>query len=162
MRRSLPLCVALFVLVSLPAAARAQTALVYDGGNNGFAVEACRRLGITCEIVAQGDDIVRPLEAAPPDVVVMDMPSSEPIGAWESALITYVERGGALLFSSWNSSSLTRLPDLLGATIDGDHDTLAFYRWQDSAIFDAPERVSMPFESVSDVWGTNGFFLTPM
>jgi hypothetical protein len=162
MRWSVSLGVAVAALISLPVSAHAQTALVYDGGNNGFAVEACRRLGLTCDVVAQGEDIVRPLEATPPDVVVMDMPSSEPLDGWESALVSYVERGGALLFTSWNRSSLTRLPDLLGATIDGEHDTLPFYRWQDSPIFDAPERVSMPFESVSDYWGTNGFFLTPI
>lgn len=149
------------LLLSTPARVGAQAVLVYDGSTNHYAVDACMRLGLTCTTVASGGDLVSPLTATARDAVVMDLPSTEPAAGWQAALVTYVAGGGALVFSHWSSSSLAGIPAALEVTTGATHDAIPFYAWDPSPLFDSPEAVPVSFTLIEDLWGTNGFYLTP-
>jgi hypothetical protein len=144
-----------------PGRAGAQDVLVYDGGTNGYALDACMRLGLTCTTAAAASDLATQIESRPWDAVVVDLPSSEPLLGWQDSLVAYVASGGAVVFSHWNSGSLAGIPAALEVTIGAGHDAVPFYAWDPSPLFDSPELVPTSFTDIVDLWGTNGFYLTP-
>ena len=136
--------------------------LVYD--NNSIfstALTAVLNLGFT-PTVANSGNFVSLLTGSTWDLVVMDNPSTEPAGAWQTALINHINGGGAAIHSHWFSSSLTpALQSAFEITTAGTHQTVDFYRWSGHPLFSSPESVPDIFDVWSDVWGTNGFFLEP-
>lgn len=145
------------------APAGAQNVLVYDDNStDGRALDACARVGgLTCTRAMSGDFVTR-LSGSSWDLVVVDLPSNEPTGAWQSALIAHVTAGGRAIHSQWNSSSLMGIPAAFQATVAGEHDAIPFYRWSSSPLFASPEAVPASFTTITDIWGTNGFYLQPV
>jgi hypothetical protein len=138
MRLSLTAGVLGTVLALMTPAARAQTILIYDNNSsNMHAVNAATRLGLPFTRT-RADDFVTRLTGSRWDLVVMDNPSSEPVGAWQTALADHITAGGRAIHTHWNSGSLAGLPAAFQVTIGAAHDAIPLYRWSADPLFSTP------------------------
>lgn len=151
----------LVVVVALAPMAAAQNILVYDENSNHHAAqEALSNLSLPFTLTGEAD-FTSTLAGGTWDLVVMDMPSSEPNGAWQSALVAHINAGGAAIHTHWDSGSLDGLPAAFQLTAGGEHETIAFYSWIGAPLFTTPQAIPSTFDVFSDEWGTNGFYLEP-
>jgi len=153
--------VTIVALVASASMVAAQNILVYDdNSNHGAAQEALTRLGLSFTL-AGTTDFTSTLSGSTWDLVVMDLPSNEPVDSWQSALVAHITAGRAAIHTHWNTSSLAGLPAAFEVAVGAEKDTSAFYRWDAHPLFTAPESVPDDFTSFTDEWGSNGFFLEP-
>lgn len=159
---ALSLVAAVSLSALAPERAEAQQVLVYDeNSTHGRALDACMRLSLTCTR-ARAADFATQIPSRAWDLIVVDLPSSEPTGAWQSALATYITGGGRAIHSQWNAGSLGTLPAAYRVTIGASHDAIPFHRWSSSVLFTTPNAVPSSFTTITDLWGTNGFYLDPI
>ena len=152
-------CAAL-LLVFATTGALAQSVLVYDNNTDDqVALQACDNLGYNCTR-AISDDFVSLLEGGFWDLVVMDLPSNTPNGAWQDALTDYINGGGLAIQTGWNSGDFTALAAVFEVSLAGDHEAIAFYQWNGHPLFNLPNSVPSTMAVADDSWGTNGFYLT--
>ncbi len=143
--------------------ATAQTVLVFDeNSTHGRALDACMRLGLMCSR-ARAADFATSIGASRWDLVVVDLPSTEPSGAWQTALINYISAGGRAIHTQWNMGSLAGLPAAYQVSATSSHDGIPFHRWSATTpLFTTPNAIPTSFTVITDVWGTNGFYLEPV
>ncbi len=137
--------------------AHADDILLYDqSASNRNARAALALLGRTYTTSTSSDFVSR-LSSGTYEVVVLDMPSTLPTGAWQTALRTFVDGGGKAIMSFWYFQSDTTLnavfscQSALSISAPGN-----FYKWSTShAIFTSPYTV--PNMTVkSDGWADDG------
>jgi uncharacterized protein (TIGR03382 family) len=148
-------------LVGFVPRAEAQTILIFDeNATNMRARDAATRLGLTFTRarVADFDTLLR---GSRWDLVVVDLPSSEPAGAWQGALADHITAGGRAIHSQWNILSVMTLPASYQVTVATTHDAVALHRWSSDPLFSSPQTVPDHLTMLTDLWGTNGFFLEP-
>ena len=150
----------LFGLMLTAPALFAQAVLVYDENtDDAVAQTACTNLGYTCTVATSGDFVTQ-LTGGTWDLVVMDLPSTDPAGDWQTPLAAYITGGGKAIQTGWNGSDFTALADVFEVTLSGNHDAIPFYQWGGSTLFSTPNAVPTTMAVVDDSWGTNGFYLT--
>ncbi len=140
--------------------AQAQEVLVYDTTDEDHVAQtACTNLGYTCT-VANSTDFDALLNGAAWDLVIMDLPSTDPDGPWQTSLTTYIDGGGLAIQTGWDSGDFSTLAAVFEVSISGSHDAVQFYQWDGHPLFSSPNTVPANVTVVDDVWGTNGFFFT--
>jgi len=140
--------------------AQAQEVLVYDANTDDHVAQtACTNLGYTCT-VANETDFDTLLNGAAWDLVIMDLPSTDPDGPWQTSLTTYIDGGGLAIQTGWSSSHFSTLAAVFEVSIAGSHDAVQFYQWDGHSLFSSPNPVPANVTVVDDSWGTNGFFFT--
>jgi MYXO-CTERM domain-containing protein len=153
------------VLAAAPRA-EAQAILIFDeNSTNMRATDAATRLGLTFTR-ARAADFDALLRGSRWDLVVMDMPSGEPTSPdmtmpWQTALIDHVRAGGRAIHTHWYSVSLMGLPAAFEVTTVGEHTAIPLHRWSADPLYSTPQVVPDNFTMLTDIWGTNGFYLQP-
>ena len=151
--------------LAAPAAAVAQACvnvLIYDDNTlYAHARNAATGLGLPFTRAVSGD-FNSLLTSQVWDLVIMDLPSSEPGSGWQTNLVNHVQAGGAAIHTHWNTGTLT--PALLAAfevTTDlVPHQTLTFYGWSGDPLFTTPNVLPGAFDVWNDIqWADNGFRL---
>lgn len=150
------------LLATLASSASAQTILIYDENTTNMrAIDAATRLGLTFTR-GRAADFNTLLRGSRWDLVIVDMPSTEPSGMWQAAIVDHIAAGGRAIHTQWQSASLGGLGAAYQVTVGLGHDTLPFYRWSMDSLFTTPQVVPDRFTMIMDLWGTNGFYLEPM
>jgi len=146
-------------LVAVPSAV-AQSILVYDENSmSQQAIRAVSGLGLAYTRARAGD-FVSLLGSRAWDLVILDLPSREPTGAYETALSTYIAGGGRAIGSCWEPSSINALAPAFGFTRVSDHDAVVLYRWNAShRIFTTPNAVPNITGGLTDHWADNGPYM---
>ncbi len=135
--------------------------LLYDH-NSSFHTgsEALDLLGLTYT-TSNSTDFVSLLESGDYDIAVLDHPSTDPAGAWEDALVTFVAGGGKVVHGYWRYESMTGLHAAYECTPMADIDTQPIYVWDDTHdVMSSPYTVPDMTE-FDDRWGDNGDELQP-
>lgn len=153
---------AVILLATMASSASAQTILIYDeNSTNMRAIDAATRLGLTFTR-ARAADFDTLLRGSRWDLVIVDMPSTEPSGMWQAAIVDHIAAGGRAIHTQWQSTTLGGLGPAYQVTIGMGHNALPFYRWSSDSLFTTPQVVPDGFTMLMDLWGTNGFYLEPM
>ncbi|HVN74806.1 MAG TPA: hypothetical protein VMT19_00715 [Thermoanaerobaculaceae bacterium] len=147
-------------LACVAAAAQAQQVLIYDDNSNDHvAQEACAALGYSCT-TGNSSNFVTLLTGQQWNLVVMDLPSTEPTGDWQTPLAAHIAAGGSAIQTGWDASDFTTLAASFEVTLGATHNPLTLYRWNGSTLFITPRPVPNPLAWIDDSWGDNGFYLT--
>lgn len=138
----------------------AQNVLIYDHNtNDGVAQTACTNLGFTCTVEGE-TTFTSALTGGTWDLVVLDLPSTIPDGAWQTALTDYINGGGRAIQTGWQTSSMNLIAPAFEVTLAGAHEAIAFHSWISNPLFLTPNTVPTTMAVAGDDWGTNGFYLT--
>jgi hypothetical protein len=142
----------IILLATLASSASAQTILIYDENTTNMrAIDAATRLGLTFTR-GRAADFNTLLRGSRWDLVIVDMPSTEPSGMWQAAIVDHIAAGGRAIHTQWQSASLGGLGAAYQVTVGLGHDTLPFYRWSMDSLFTTPQVVPDRFTMIMDLW----------
>ena len=150
-----------FALFAAPGAANAQSTLIFDdNASYHHATTAATNLGLTYTR-AYAADFVTLLTSRTWDLVILDLPSNEPAGTYETALAAHIAGGGRAIGTCWESGSVSAMAPSFQFTPGTYHDAVPLYRWNAThAIFTTPNAVPNIIGGITDLWGTNGPYMT--
>ena len=151
------------VLASNPTARVCSRILLYDDNTQfGHARNAVTAMGLTYTR-AVSSDFKTKLTGEAWDLVIMDLPSTEPSDVtWQTSLADYIAGGGRAIHTHWNTNTLTSgLQSAFQISSPLEHETQSFYQWNSHSLFTTPNDVPTAFDVWTDAWGTNGFDVQP-
>ncbi len=155
--RRFVLAVAMATVLAWAGQARAQSILLFDeNASYHHAMTALDDLALTYTR-ATAADFVTLLAGGTWDLVIVDLPSTEPTGAWTTELDTYIHAGGSVIATGWNPTSLALLASPFEYVYVGVHEAVALYRWDTThPVFTSPGSVPDITAGLTDLWGWNG------
>ena len=159
--RTLAIAMLATALFAAPRAASAQSILIFDdNASYHHATTAATNLGLTYTR-AYAADFVTLLASRTSDLVILDMPSNEPSSTYETALATHIAAGGRAIGTCWESGSVSAMAPSFQFAPASYHDAVPLYRWNAThAIFTTPNAVPHIISGITDLWGTNGPYMT--
>ncbi len=148
--------------LAFPATSSAANILLYESNSAGYAGNALDRLGLTYT-TASSSNFTTLVSGGTYDLLVLDMPSTLPSGAWQSAIATHVSGGGMAIMGFWRFQSEATLQSAFQCGSTSSLSTpQSVYEW-DSAhpIFNTPYTTPNPTRWTSDSWADDGDYLSP-
>jgi MYXO-CTERM domain-containing protein len=142
--------------------AHAADILLYDDNSSRhYAKAALDKLGLAYDTVGSGT-FTSSISSGRYELVILDMPSNEPTGAWQSAIQTHISGGGAAIMGYWQMQSQPTLRAAFQVNTYTSLSTPGRLYWWDAGhdIFTTPYAVN-PMTTWTDVWADDGDNLGP-
>jgi hypothetical protein len=160
--RSYVTAACLCAVLAGPGIASAQNILIYDiGAHNAFAEDALTNLGYTFTRATSTNFISLLTGGTTWDLVILDIPSTEPSGSYETQISSFISAGGAVMGSCWDATSIIAMAPAFEFTRISNHDALPLRRWDTThPVLSVPNSVPDIVSGITDIFSTNGPYMT--